>query len=310
MSEQEFVSVNEVGLRDGLQNQATHVPTQGKIRLAEALVRAGITCMEATSFVSPRAVPQMADAAELFPSLPNPHEVDYSALIPNMKGYERAREVGVSNVALVLSATETMNQKNINMSLADTRRVCSEVLARAHADGVHTRAYVAVAFECPFEGKVPKDRVVELTAEMFGAGADEVIIADTIGAANPSGVFGLFSELTRHSDAKHLAAHFHDTRAMALANAWAALHAGIRKFDSSVGGLGGCPFAPGAAGNLATEDLVLMLDMCGFRTGIDITELRKAVRVASDLVGHELGGRTSAWLRAEDKRVSDRGGRR
>ncbi|HYW03659.1 MAG TPA: hydroxymethylglutaryl-CoA lyase [Gammaproteobacteria bacterium] len=302
MAEQEFVSVNEVGLRDGLQNQSVQVPIEGKLRLARALADAGLRSMEATSFVSPRAVPQMADAAELFPALPRPDEIDYSALIPNRKGYERALEAGVRSVAVVLAATDTMNRKNINMSLAETRRVCADVVARAKRDGVHSRAYVAVAFECPYEGRVSAQRTTELTEEMFGAGADEVIIADTIGAANPSASFDRFSGLAERFDPERLCAHFHDTRALALANAWAALHAGIRRFDSSIGGLGGCPFAPGAAGNVATEDLVLMLGMCGFRTGIDVPGLRRAVEVASELVGRELGGRMTAWLRSQDRR--------
>ncbi|HYW92175.1 MAG TPA: hydroxymethylglutaryl-CoA lyase [Gammaproteobacteria bacterium] len=309
MPEREFVSVNEVGLRDGLQNQSVQVPTDGKLRLAGALADAGIRSMEATSFVSPRAVPQMADAAELYPALPRPDEIEYSALIPNMKGYERAREVGVRSVAVVLSATDTMNRKNINMSLEQTRRVCAEVVGRARGDGIYSRAYVAVAFECPFEGTVSGDRIGALTEEMFAAGADEVIVADTIGAANPSDVFQRFSDLARRFGPSRLAAHFHDTRALALANAWAALHGGVRRFDSSIGGLGGCPFAPGAAGNVATEDLVLMLEMCGFRTGIDIAGLRQAVEIASELVGYQLGGRISPWLQSEDRRRSGRDGR-
>lgn len=291
------VVINEVGLRDGLQNQPTQVSTEGKRRLAELLVEAGIRHMEATSFVSPKAVPQMADAAELIASLPRPDEVEYAALIPNERGYERALEAGVRSVNVVLSATETMNQKNIRMSLDDTREACKRIIARADADGIRARGYVAVAFECPYEGAVPLERVLSLTGEMFDNGADEVIIADTIGAADPTAVYDAFTAMGARFDLARLSAHLHDTRALALANSWAALQAGVRRFDSSIGGLGGCPFAPGAAGNTATEDLVLMLEQCGYRTGIDAARLLDAVTLASELTGRELGGRMLPWFR-------------
>ncbi|MES1943937.1 Hydroxymethylglutaryl-CoA lyase [Salinisphaera sp. PC39] len=297
----ETVVINEVGLRDGLQNQPTPVPTEGKCRLAELLVDAGVRHMEATSFVSPKAVPQMADAGELIASLPRPDEVEYAALIPNEKGYERALEAGVRSVNVVLSATDTMNRKNIRMSLDETREVCKRIIARAHADGVRAHGYVAVAFECPYEGKVPLERVVDLTGEMFDNGADEVIIADTIGAAAPTAVYEGFTALASRFDVARLSAHLHDTRALALANSWAALQAGVRRFDSSIGGLGGCPFAPGAAGNTATEDLVLMLEQCGYRTGIDVPRLLDAVNLAAELTGRELGGRMLPWFLTRNK---------
>lgn len=298
----EFVTVNEVGPRDGLQNQPRPIDAAGKLRLIQALVQAGVRHIEATSFVSPKAVPQMADAAELCAALPARSEVNYSVLVPNLKGYERARAAGTMTVAVVLSATETMNLRNINMTLAQARQVCRDVLVRACADGVAARAYIAVAFSCPYEGLTPAERVIELVEEMFAAGAAEVIIADTIGAASPTQVSDLFMTLVSRFGAQRLSGHFHDTRALALANVWAALQTGIRKFDSSVGGLGGCPFAPGASGNLATEDLVLMLTQCGYETGIDVARLRMAIKVAEDLVGRPLGGRMLPWLESQERR--------
>jgi hydroxymethylglutaryl-CoA lyase len=181
------------------------------------------------------------------------------------------------------------------------------MVAAAGLRSVRKKAYVAVAFTCPFEGKVPASRVLELSKQMFDAGADEVVIADTIGAANPQEVHGLLGECVKAFGAERIGAHFHDTRGFALANAWAALSVGVRRFDTSIGGLGGCPFAPGAAGNLATEDLVLMAEQCGYETGIDVPALRAAVALAERLTQRPLGGRTSAWLRSEDrKRQRDR----
>lgn len=295
----ECVTVNEVGPRDGLQNQPVLVDTEGKIRLIQALIDAGVRSIEATSFVSPNAVPQMADAAALVAALPAKDRVDYSVLVPNIKGYERARAAGATSVAVVLSASETMNEKNINMSLAQARSACREVMRNTAADGITGRAYIAVAFSCPYEGPTPAQDVLELAEEMFTAGATEVIIADTIGAANPTEVFRLFSDLRARYAMERLSAHFHDTRAMALANVWAALHAGVRKFDSSIGGLGGCPFAPGASGNLATEDLVLMLNQCGYDARIDVYALCAAVKVAEKIVNRPLGGRMMAWFEAQ-----------
>lgn len=304
MPDNKFVTVNEVGPRDGLQNQPELLSTEGKLRLIRALVDAGIKSIEASAFVSPKAVPQMADAQDLFAALPTDDGVAYTALVPNEKGYERALVAGVKSVAVVLSATETMNQKNICMSLAQTRSVCSSVVKRAAEEGLESRAYIAVAFECPYEGPMSQDRVVELTQEMFDSGASEVVIADTIGAANPSAVFAMFERLKQSFPLQKLSAHFHDTRAMALANAWAALQVGLRKFDSSIGGLGGCPFAPGASGNVATEDLVLMLHQCGYRTGVDVDGMRRAITLAEELVKRPVGGRMLPWLKAQEEHAA------
>lgn len=300
------IIVNEVGPRDGLQIQAVTVPVEGKIALIEALVRAGVTSIEATSFVSPKAVPQMADADELYPRLPAADLIAYSALVPNRRGLSRAEKAGAKEIAVVLSATDTMNRRNINLSLDEALAESMETVAEAKRLGLKAKGYVAVAFVCPFEGNVSADHVLALATKLREAGADEIVIADTIGAASPMAVRNLLNEAVNRIPVASLSVHFHDTRGFALANTWAAMEAGIRKFDSSLGGLGGCPFSPGAAGNLATEDLVLMAEQCGFSTGIDISALRIAVKMASDLLGRPLGGRTQQWLEAEDRRANQK----
>jgi len=297
------VTINDVGPRDGLQNDPAEVSALQRAELASALVAAGLPAVEVASFVSPKAVPKMAGAAEVVAAL-DLDGADFSALVPNHKGYELAKKAGIQSVAVVLSATDTMNQKNINMDLDTTVRVCEEIVSRANEDGITPRAYVSVAVECPYEGLVPEQRIEALTARMFACGSHEVIVADTIGAANPLQIKRLFSRLVSEFGAAKLSAHFHDTRALALANAWQAFECGIRKFDASIGGLGGCPFAPGAAGNLATEDLASMLTQAGVHTGIDMQELLEVVELARQLVGHELGGRTLAWQLNRDKEAA------
>lgn len=291
-----FIKVNEVGPRDGLQSQGQTLSLEQRLEMIEALLQAGIRAVEMGSFVSPKAVPQMAGTGELFARLSMQTEVAYSALIPNLKGYQLAREAGVGSVAVVLSATETMNQRNINMSLAQTTEVCVELMQQASADGLNARAYVAVAFECPFEGATSPEVVQGLTHRMLDAGADTVIIADTIGAANPAGVQKVLQPLEPWCEKGQISCHFHDTRGMALANVLAALQCGVREFDSSIGGLGGCPFSPGATGNLATEDLVLMLDSMGYHTGIEPLALVEAVHQVRLLTGDQLGGHSFRWL--------------
>ena len=296
----ERIFITDVSPRDGLQNQAVPVSTADKLELVRRLAAAGVGSVEATSFVSPRAVPQMADAADLLPqihaALP---ALRVSALVPNQKGLERALAAGAREVAVVLSATETMNQKNINMGLAQATDVSVATLQQARALGLATRAYVAVAFECPFEGAVPADRVIALARRMAAAGAQEIVVADTIGAAAPAEAKRRLGALLQALPGHALAVHFHDTRGLGTALAWAALEAGIRRFDASAGGIGGCPFAPGAAGNLATEDLVLLAEGCGFDTGISQTGLLQAVDHAQAVLGRPLGGRSSAWLRRQ-----------
>ncbi len=291
----EQVIVNDVGPRDGLQNDSTLITPEDRVRLINSLLDAGVTSIEAASFVSPKAVPKMANADQVFAAL-NQEAANFSALVPNLKGYELAKKAGARSVAVVLSATETMNQKNINMSLDQTISVCKEIVAQALRDGITPRSYLSVAVECPYEGMVEEQVIEDLSAMMFKAGAKEVIVADTIGAANPAQVKSLFTRLVSAFGATTISGHFHDTRAMALANTWQALECGIRKFDASIAGLGGCPFAPGASGNLATEDLVLMLNDAGLDTGIDLNKLLRSVELTGQLVQHPVGGRSMAYL--------------
>lgn len=299
----EQIHITDVSPRDGLQNQSIPVDTHSKLELIRRLAAAGLRSVEVSSFVSPKAVPQMADAADLLPrvmaQLP---ALRASVLVPNLKGLERASAAGAQEIAVVLSATETMNRKNINMGLSQAADVSAQTLQAAKAQGLRTRAYVAVAFDCPFEGETPMDTVVALSQRMQAAGADEVVIADTIGSASPGMVKQLLQLLLQVIPADQLAVHFHDTRGMGVANAWAALEAGIRRFDASAGGIGGCPFAPGAAGNLATEDLVLMAERSGFATGIDLNALLVAIAFAEAVLQRSFGGRSIQWLRQQAER--------
>ena len=302
----QHIHITDVAPRDGLQNQSIHLDTAAKLQLIRLLAQAGVQSVEAASFVSPKAVPQMADAAELVPqllaALPG---LRTSVLVPNFKGLERAHAAGAREIAVVLSATETMNLKNINMGLDQAVEVSEQTLAAAQALGLRTRAYVAVAFDCPFEGETPVDRVVALALRMHRAGAGEVVIADTIGSASPGQVKARVGALAAALPIDRLAVHFHDTRGMGVANAWAALEAGVRRFDASVGGIGGCPFAPGAAGNVATEDLVLMAERSGFSTGIALDGLLDAVDFAEAQLQRPLGGRAITWLRRQRGKARD-----
>ncbi len=292
------VIINDVAPRDGLQDEPATVSSADRARLVNALVDAGLPAVEVASFASPRAVPKMAGADEVVAGL-DLDRADFRALVPNRKGYERARAAGVRSVAVVLAATDTMNRRNINMSLEQATQACREMLQQARQDRLAARAYVSVAFECPFEGAVADAEVERLAAAMFDAGAEEVVVADTIGAGNPKRAKELFGRLAAAFGANRLAAHLHDTRALALANAWQALECDIRKFDAAAGGLGGCPFAPGAAGNLATEDLASLLHQAGFHTGIDMAALLAVVERIEALVGRPVGGRAHRWLQRQ-----------
>ncbi|EED32472.1 hydroxymethylglutaryl-CoA lyase [gamma proteobacterium NOR5-3] len=290
------VIINEVGPRDGLQSQDVELGLEQRFQFVEALLGAGLEHIEMGSFVSPRAVPQMAGTGDLARRLGQRAGTQLSALVPNMKGYELACEAGVDTVAVVVSATETMNQKNINLSMDETMQVAQAVIERGSAEGVRVQAYLAVAFECPFEGLVDSGYVRALAAQLMEYGASELVIADTIGAANPGQVKHLMTALADEHGAARLACHFHDTRALGLANVYAALESGIRRFDSSVGGLGGCPFAPGAKGNVATEDVVMLCEQLGYTTGVDMPALLNVVDLISDMLGRPQGGRAHYWL--------------
>ena len=295
----EQVFINEVGPRDGLQNQATILTAAQRLQLIQALVDAGVRSIEAGSFVSERAVPAMAGASEVFAALPKEGSVRYSALAPTLKYYQQARDAGVKVLEVFVAASETMNEKNIRASIDQSMANARDICEQAAADDIEVIGCVATAWECPFEGKTDPAMVADMSARFLEMGTSSVVIADTIGAANPQSVNQLMGQLVAAFGAEKLACHFHDTRAMGVANAYGALEAGIRRFDASVGGLGGCPFAPGATGNVATEDLVMMLHQMGYETGIDLNKLMAAGQLAGELTGTCTGGRADKWRRLQ-----------
>lgn len=289
--------ITDVAPRDGLQNQPMEMATADKAWLIDSLARCGLPRIEATSFVSPQAVPRMADAADVMAAVAPLAASHLCVLTPNLRGLERATQAGAREVCVVLSATETMNRKNIRMGLGEAEAACLEVMAQARAQGLRSRAYVAVAFACPYEGPTPPAVTRRLAERMAAGGADEVVIADTIGAGDPGQVQALMRPLIDTFGPSRIGLHLHDTRGLGLANAWAAMQAGVERFDASAGGVGGCPFAPGAAGNLATEDLVWLAQTSGFDTGVDLRALVMLIEAFSQRLGRPLGGRSYAWLR-------------
>ena len=299
----ETVTINDVGPRDGLQNQQRILTPQQRLELVKALVAAGVKHIEVGSFVSPRAVPAMAGAAEVLAGLPRDGDSRFTVLIPNMKGYELARAAGATSVNMVLYASEGMAKKNANMGMLQAEQVTADILHRARQEGIRVAAAIAVAFECPFDGPTDPAVVQRIVAQFLQLGADEVSVADTIGAANPGQVRALTQTLVERHGTERLSCHFHDTRAMGLANVFAATESGIRKFDASIGGLGGCPFAPGASGNVATEVVVMMLEQMGYDTGIGLAPLVAAAELAKSLTGTAPGGRATPWLRRQLERT-------
>lgn len=294
----ERVRIVEVGPRDGLQNERVTISTRDKLAFIGKLLEAGSRDIEVTSFVSPKAVPQMADAADVFAGLPNPPDVTYSALVPNRKGLERALAAGVRRIAIFAAASETFSQKNIRMTIEESLAEYANVVREATAAGATVRAYLSTCFVCPYEGDIDRHVVRDLSTRLLDMGADEVSISDTIGAASPRDVYETVGFCLESFDATRVALHFHDTYGTALANVAAGLALGIATFDASAGGLGGCPFAPGASGNLATEDLVYMLDRMGIETGVDTQKLVVASRCVAKLLGRTLPSRNLARLNA------------
>ncbi len=276
------IFVNEVGPRDGLQNIDIILNVDERFQLIQSLEKAGINSLEVGSFVSPKAVPAMDNTDTLLEKLAN-SKSDYSVLIPNTYGYKQAKENKVKEVCLVLCATESMNKENINKSIDETILEFKEIIDMAKKDKIRTKIYISVAFECPYEGIVSSEYVYDLTKEFLSYGINEVVIADTIGAGKPDQVKKLFRRLVKDFGSSDFSAHFHDTRLLALSNVKAAIEEGITKFDSCIAGLGGCPFAPGASGNLATEDLVSMLHKEGYETGISEEMLRNTAKLAAQL---------------------------
>ena len=271
------VRIVEVGPRDGLQNEPHFVPATAKIAFIDALAEAGLPVVEATSFVNPKAVPQLADAEEVMRGITRRDGVRYPVLVPNERGFDRAVAAGATEIALFTSATEAFAQANVGTTIAGTFERFAPVAARARDAGMWLRGYVSVAFGCPYSGPVEPDAVVDVTACLFALGCAEVSIADTIGVAGPADVTRLLSAISGHFPFERIALHFHDTGGQAIANVAAGLEQGISVFDAAAGGLGGCPFAPGAPGNLATETLVTFLHQEGIDTGVAVTDVAAAV---------------------------------
>jgi isopropylmalate/homocitrate/citramalate synthase len=287
----DHVHVVEVGPRDGLQNEKVTIPTEAKIDYITALADAGLRTIEAGAFVSPKWVPQMADTAEVYRNIPKDPGVDYPVLVPNLKGLERASEAGVKSIAIFTAASETFNKRNINMSIDESFENYAPVVQRARGEGMRVRGYVSTAFGCPYEGDVAPEKVLEVCARLLDLGCYEVSVGDTIGVGTPVQVQSVTGILLQVIPPSKLAMHFHDTRGTALANTLAALEMGIATFDASSGGLGGCPYAPGASGNMATEDLVYMIEKMGIDTAVDLKLLVAASQIIAPYLDHPLPGR-------------------
>jgi isopropylmalate/homocitrate/citramalate synthase len=285
------VQIVEVGPRDGLQNEAAHVPTADKIAFVNRLTEAGHSAIEVSAFVSPTWVPQMADAQEVFAGITRRPGVRYTALVPNLTGLSRARKAGVDDIAIFVAASQTFSRRNINQTIAESLGTYVGVVDEARSAGVRVRGYISAAFGCPFEGDVPAETVADITARLVDLGAYEVALSDTIGIAHPRQVTDVTATVARRVPLERIALHFHDTRGTALVNVYAGLQAGVATFDASAGGLGGCPYAPGATGNLATEDLLYMLNGLGIETGVRLDAAIEAVAAVEPLIGHPLPSR-------------------
>jgi hydroxymethylglutaryl-CoA lyase len=292
------VTIVEVGPRDGLQNEAATIATADKITFVDRLSDAGHRIIEVSAFVSPKWVPQMADAAEVFAGITRRPGTRYTALVPNLAGLSRAIDARVDDIAIFAAASDTFSRRNINQTIAESLETYRAVCARAHDANLPVRAYVSTAFGCPFEGAVDPAAVADVSAALIDMGAREVAVSDTIGIAHPGQVPVVIEAVTRRVPIERIALHFHDTRGTALANVLMALQLGVTTFDASAGGLGGCPYAPGATGNLATEDLLYMLDGLGIQTGVNIDKVLAASRFMEQKIGHKLASRYAAAERA------------
>lgn len=285
----------EVGPRDGLQNETQRVPTEVKVEFVDRLSRAGLAQIEVSSFVRPMWIPQLADAGEVFGRIARRPGTEYSALVPNLKGLERAVAAGVRSIAVLVSSSEAHNRQNLNRGIEESLADVAAVTAAARERGIRVRCYVSMVFGCPYEGEVPLARILGIAERLVALGVEEISLGDTVGFATPRQVWERVGAVAGICPVERLALHFHDTRGTALANVLAGLDVGVRTFDGSVGGLGGCPYAPGASGNLATEDLVQMLHGMGIRTGIDLPALVDASAFIERQLRKTLPGR---YLRA------------
>jgi hydroxymethylglutaryl-CoA lyase len=288
--------ITEVGPRDGLQNEKQPVATETKVELCERLLAAGISQLEATSFVSPKWVPQMADAAQVLARLPRRPGLTVSALTPNMKGFEGALAARVDEVVIFGAASEAFSQRNTNCSVAESIERFRPVTEAARAHGIRLRAAISVAFGCPYQGEVPDAAVIDLVRRTRDLGCDEIGIADTIGVATAGHVKRVFEAALREVPADRISAHFHDTYGQGVANVLASLEVGIHRFDSSIAGLGGCPYAKGATGNVATEDVVWLLHGLGIETGLDLDQLVQTGQWISEQLGRRNGSRAGSAL--------------
>lgn len=293
MSQPSQVRIVEVGPRDGLQNEKTLIPTAAKIELVDRLSATGLRSIEATSFVSPKWVPQLADAAEVYAGITRRPGIAYPVLVPNLQGYERARAVGAEEVAVFTAASEAFNLKNINATIDQSIERFLPVLERAAADGVRVRGYVSTVLGCPYQGDVPLSDVVRVARRLHEAGCYEVSLGDTIGIGTPGKARAMLKAVAAEVPMPALAIHFHDTRGQALANILACLEEGVAVVDSAVSGTGGCPYAPGASGNVASEDVVFMLEGLGIATGVDLARLVDTGRWLSALLGRGSGSKVN-----------------
>jgi isopropylmalate/homocitrate/citramalate synthase len=294
------VTIFEMGARDGLQNENALIATGDKVRYIDLLSRTGLKWIEATSFVSPKAIPQLADATEVFARIRKAPGVRYPVLVPNLKGYERARAAGADAIAVFTAAAERFTKRNINMTLDESLATFTDVVSTSKRDGCWVRGYVSTAFGSPFGDVVTPQMVLDVSLKLIEMGCDELSIGDTIGVGVPSQVDELVPLLAARIPLDLIAMHFHDTRGTALANVYAALLNGISKFDSSSGGLGGCPYAPGATGNAGTEDVLYMLERMGIETGVDIAKVRAASRFIAGVVDHALTSKAYQAMEAAD----------
>jgi len=296
------VKVCEMGPRDGLQNESATVPTADKIRYVDLLSASGLAVIETTSFVRPNAIPQLTDAETVMAGIERKAGVTYLCLVPNMRGFERARAAGVDAIAVFTAASDSFTKRNINMTIAESLDAFRDVVAAARAEGLWVRGYISTAFGCPYEGRVPVEAVVRVANALAEMGIDELSIGDTIGVGTPDQVVDIAEALQREMPVERLAMHFHDTRGTALANVLAALQMNVAIFDAASGGLGGCPYAPGASGNLATEDLLYMLHGMGIETGIDLETVRAASRFIAGVLQRPPVSRTFQALEAQAAR--------
>ncbi len=295
------VTLKEVGPRDGLQNEKMHIATADKIQLVNLLSQTGLNYIEVTSFVHPKWIPQLADAVEVLQAIKREKDITYAALVPNMRGLERALQADIDEVNVFMSASESHNQNNINKTIVETFPILQEVVTGAKSENKNVRGYISTVIGCPYEGYIQPEKVLRVTDKLLEMGVDEISLGDTVGVGVPTQVESLLEELLKRYPTEKFAMHFHDTRGTALANIMKSLEMGMTKFDSALGGLGGCPYAKGASGNVATEDLLYLLDGMGIETGVDMKLLLEAANFIEQKLGKTVASRQMAIVRNEGR---------